>query len=103
MIFIRSKSYDREKCLTAARKAEARGRIRKAIASYMLVLEADPEDHLVHTKLAPLLARKKKFEEAWASFKTAASGYRLAGLSQKAIGVYAHALRFMPRNPEVWE
>lgn len=103
MFFSRSKSYDRELCLEAAAKAMARGRINKAISEYMKVLEVDPEDNAVHMKLAPLLARRKKFDDAWDSFKIAANGYSSAGFSQKALGVYAQAARLMPKNPEVWE
>lgn len=80
-----------------------RGRIKKAISEYMKVLDVDPEDHAVHIKLAPLLARRKRFEEAWNSFRIAADKYTSTGFSQKAIGVYTHAARFMPRNPGVWE
>lgn len=103
MFFRRKDSFNLDECMEAARKAEARGRIKKAISYYMKVLEIDPEHRLVHEKVAPLLARKKRFDEAWRSFKAAASGYLSAGFTQKAIGIYVHALRFMPRNPEVWE
>lgn len=99
----RMKSYDRESCLEAAAREHSRGRIRKAAEHYLRALEADPEDHFVHAKLAPLLARMQKFEEAWASFRLAAAQYFSAGFSQKAIGIYSQAARFMPRNPEVWE
>lgn len=103
MVFRRQKTYDRESCLEAAAREQSRGRIRKAVAHYMRALEADPEDHFVHAKVAPLLARMQKFEEAWESFRLAASRYFATGFSQKAIGIYSQAAKFMPRNPEVWE
>lgn len=103
MFLRREKPYDRESCLDAAAKAQARGRLRKAVDHYMLVLEADPEDHLIHAKVAPLFARMKKFEESWDSFKIAASRHFASGFGNKAIGIYSQAARFMPRNPEVWE
>lgn len=103
MFFKKPKSYDRGECLKAASKAVTRGKIKKAISEYMKVLAVDAEDHAVHIKLAPLLARRKKFAEAWDSFKIAASGYSLNGFDQKAIGVYTQAAKFMPKNPEVWE
>lgn len=103
MFLRREKPYDRESCLEAAAKAQARGRLRKAVDNYMKVLAADPEDHLIHAKVAPLLARMKKFEESWDSFRIAASRYFASGFGNKAIGIYSQAARFMPRNPEVWE
>lgn len=103
MFLRREKPFDRESCLEAAAKAQARGRLRKAVDNYMKVLEADPEDHLIHAKVAPLLARMKKFEESWNSFRIAASRHFASGFGNKAIGVYSQAARFMPRNPEVWE
>lgn len=103
MFFRRRNSYNREESLEAARKAQARGRIKKAIAIYMEILKAEPDYHPAHEKVAPLLARKKRFEEAWTSFKAAAAAHLSAGFTQKAIGIYAHALNFMPRNPQVWE
>lgn len=95
--------YDRESCLEAAARAQAKGRIKKAVDNYMRVLEADPEDHLVHAKVAPLLARMKKFEQSWESFRIAASRHFASGFGNKAIGIYSQAARFMPKNPEVWE
>lgn len=103
MFLRREKPYDRESCLDAAAKAQARGRLSKAVDHYRKVLEADPEDHLIHAKVAPLLARMKKFEESWDSFKIAASRHFASGFGNKAIGIYSQAARFMPRNPEVWE
>jgi tetratricopeptide (TPR) repeat protein len=103
MFSSREKHYDRESCLEAAAKAQARGRLRKAVGHYMKALDVDPEDHFVHAKVAPLLARMKKFEEAWESFRIAASKHFASGFSNKAIGIYSQAARFMPRNPEVWE
>ncbi|MBW7956942.1 MAG: hypothetical protein H3C68_03525 [Deltaproteobacteria bacterium] len=103
MLFWREKSYNRERCLAAAAKAQAGGRLKRAVGHYKRVLEADPDDYLVHAKVAPLLARMKNFEEAWMSFKIAGSRYLAAGFSQKAISMYSQAARFMPRNAEVWE
>lgn len=103
MLFSSRKTYDRESCLEAAAREQSKGRVRKAVAHYMRALEADPSDHYIHAKVAPLLARTQKFEEAWESFKIAASNYVATGFSQKAIGIYSQAAKFMPRNPEVWE
>ncbi|OGP17178.1 MAG: hypothetical protein A2054_00225 [Deltaproteobacteria bacterium GWA2_55_10] len=104
MFFRRKESYDRESCLDSAAKAQAAGRVKKAIGHYKRVLEADPDDYyLVHAKIAPLLARMKKFDEAWESFRTAALRHLAAGFSQKALSLYSQAARFMPGNPDVWD
>lgn len=103
MFLRRQKEYDRESCLEAAAREHSRGRISKAAAHYKRALEADPEDHFVHAKVAPLLAKMQRFEEAWESFRIAASRYFAIGFSQKAIGIYSQAAKFMPRNPDVWE
>lgn len=103
MFFRRRKEYDRESCLEAAAREQSKGRVRKAAAHYLRALEADPEDHFVHAKVAPLLAKMQRFEESWESFRIAASRYFATGFSQKAIGIYSQAAKFMPRNPEVWE
>jgi|SRR3989337_4171694 len=103
MFFRRKESYDRESCLDSAAKAQAAGRVKKAIGHYKRVLEADPDDYLVHAKIAPLIARMKKFDEAWESFRTAALRHLAAGFSQKALSLYSQAARFMPGNPDVWD
>lgn len=103
MFFWREKSYDRERCLAEAAKAQAAGRVKKAVGHYKRVLDVDPEDYLVHAKVAPLLARMRKFDESWESFNAAASKHLAAGFSQKALSLYSQAAKLMPKNAEVWE
>lgn len=102
MIFRKKNTYCRSASLEAAAKARARGKNKKAIAEYMKILTVDPRDHIVHAKVAPLMA-EKDHDEAWKSFRAAAHGYIKDGYPEKAIGVYVHAVRFMPRRIEVWE
>lgn len=99
----RAKSYSRSESLEAAGKAASRGKVKKAIGEYKKVLEADPGDHVVHGKLAPLHARAKKFREAWASFRAAGEGYLQKGFSAKAQSVYTQATRCIPEEVEAWE
>src|SRR5439155_13870982 len=69
------RSYDRGKTLAAAEKARSRGRVRKAVRCYLKVLEHDPADHVVRSKLAPLLAKVGRWDEARQNFDKAAAGY----------------------------
>jgi tetratricopeptide (TPR) repeat protein len=101
--FWRKKPYDRTQILASADRARAQGRLKKAIQGYRKVLEVDPSDHVVHGKLAPLLARKRRRGEALASFELAAQGQLKAGFSDRALAVYVHATSFFPEEPALWE
>ncbi len=102
-IFNLTKTPSRNKILEAAERARVRGRLRRAIAGYKRLLKNSPEDHLVHLKLAPLLARARRFEESWLSFEAACRGFLDAGFREKALGVYMQAARYMPKRVEVWQ
>lgn len=103
MWFTRNKSYDRFDILAAAEKARSKGRHRKAIAEYRKVLDVDPDDYAIHAKVAPLLAERKRFDEAWSSFVAAGEGYRQQGYVNQAVSIYTQAARYLPRKREVWE
>ncbi len=103
MLFTREKSYDRFDILAAAEKARSKGRLRKAIVEYRKVLEIDPDDHVIHGKVAPLLAERKRLDEAWSSFVAAGEGYHRNGYINQAVSIYIQAARYLPRKLEVWE
>lgn len=103
MWFKRRESYSRSEILEAAGEAQAKGKTKKAIAGYLKVLEANPDDHIVHGKVAPLLARTKQFSESWSSFKAAGEGYDLVGFGDKALSIYIQATRCLPLEVEAWE
>jgi Tfp pilus assembly protein PilF len=88
--------------LEAAEDARRRGRVRKAINGYRRALALDPNDATIHARLAPLLARKGKLQEALASFMAAAKGETDRGFFDKAIGLYQHAVRYLPHEPALW-
>jgi Tfp pilus assembly protein PilF len=88
--------------LEAAEDARRRGRVRKAIAGYRRALEITPNDSAIHARLAPLLAKKGRLDEARASFLAAARGEEQRGFLDKAIGLYQGAVRYLPREPELW-
>jgi tetratricopeptide (TPR) repeat protein len=97
------RSYDRGKTLAAAEKARSRGRVRKAVRCYLKVLEHDPADHVVRSKLAPLLAKVGRWDEARQNFDKAAAGYLDAGFAPKAIAVWTVAAQTFPEQVDYWE
>jgi tetratricopeptide (TPR) repeat protein len=102
-VFWKKKQYDRAATIAAADKARGRGRLRKAISGYAAILSHDPDDHQVHARIAPLLARKKRFEQARKSFDAAGNGFLKAGFSDKAIAVWTVAAHHLPEDVEYWE
>ena len=102
--FRRHKSFDRASLLAAADGSAAKGRVRKAIALYRQVLAVEPADHVTHGKVAPLLAKRRKHAEAWASFVAGGEGYiHEEERFDKALSVYRQAARYLPRQLEAWE
>jgi tetratricopeptide (TPR) repeat protein len=101
--FWRKKAYDRTELLAAADRARAQGRRRRAIRGYRKVLEADPLDHVVHGKLAPVLAQMKRRGEALASFELAAQGQLKAGFTDRALAMYVQAASHFPEEASLWE
>lgn len=97
------RTYDRGKTLAAAEKARSRGRVRKAVRCYLKVLEHAPGDHVVRSKVAPLLARVGRWEEARLNFDKAAGGYLEAGFVPKAIAVWTVAAQTFPEQVDYWE
>ncbi len=98
-----AKTYDRSKTLAAAEKARSRGRVRKAVRCYLKVLEHAPDDHVVRSKVAPLLARAKRWDESRQNFDKAANGYLDAGFVPKAIAVWTVAAQTFPEQVDYWE
>lgn len=103
MFFSRKKEYNRKECLKAARAYEAKGRKNKAINGYLKILENEPADYEVHGRVAPLLAKKKRYAESWDSFLAASQGFREAGFVDKAVGYLVKATRVMPWKTQAWD
>jgi tetratricopeptide (TPR) repeat protein len=103
MLFKRRKSRTRSEILETAGKAQAKGKRKKAIVEYRKLLKTDPQDYVVHGKIAPLLAEAQKFSESWSSFKAAGEGYLHKGFDDKARSVYIQATRYLPNEIEAWE
>jgi len=97
------KPYDRSTALATADKAKANGKVRKAIKWYRKVLDKEPTDASVRAKIAPLLARVGKHEEARASFDMAADGFLAKGFAPKAIAVWTLAADTFPEHVQYLE
>lgn len=95
--------FDRSATLALAEAARARGRRKKAIALYRKVLDADPKDLTVHGKIAPLLAKAGKRDEALASFRVAWEGQFRAGFVDRALAVLRQAVDLYPEEIALWE
>jgi len=102
-VLFRKRAYDRTEILGAADRARARGRRRKAIALYRRILEQSPNDLAVLAKIAPLLARARRKDEALASFRAAADGQIKAGFPDRALSLELQAAQFYPEEYALWD
>jgi Flp pilus assembly protein TadD len=98
----KKRPFDRTEALAAADRARSKGKHRAAVAGYRKVLEAHPDDHGVHGKLAPLLARDGDRAAALASFRCAAGGHLAAGFQDRALAVLTQAVEHFPDEEPVW-
>lgn len=103
MGLLRRKPYDRRDSLTAAATARGKGHTARAIAEYEKVLEHEPENAMILAKLAELLAKTKRGEEARARFGEAALVYEQEGFNDKAIAVLSNAAVYFPADAALWE
>ena len=102
MLFWR-RPYDRSTALATAEKARVRGSIRKAVKWYRKVLENEPGDAQVRAKIAPLLARLRRWDESRTAFEMAADNFLAQGFVPKAIAVWTLAAHTFPEHVEYWE
>jgi tetratricopeptide (TPR) repeat protein len=98
----RKRPYDRNRLLDRAGRAAARRRRKRAIALYREVLAVDPNDSVVHRKIAPLLARTRQTADAWDSYRRAAGQLARQGFVEQAIGVYREACGLLSREHRLW-
>lgn len=95
--------HERHELVAAADRARASGRIRKAIAGYRKVLAVAPGDAAVHAKIAPLLARTGRRDEALTSFRTAAGAQVRAGFTDRGVSLLVQAADAFPEEYPLWE
>jgi tetratricopeptide (TPR) repeat protein len=98
----RKRSYDRSRILGEAARLQGRRRYDKAIALYRQVLEVEPANLDLQRKVASLLARARRPEEAWRSYRGAAEDLVRRGFLEQGIGALREAAEYLPRELEVW-
>jgi tetratricopeptide (TPR) repeat protein len=98
-----TKPYDRNVALATAEKAKARGSVRKAVRWFRKVIDNAPQDFQTRAKIAPLLARLRRRDEAKTHFDVAAAGFLALGFAPKAIAVWTVAANTFPEHVEYWE
>lgn len=89
--------------MARASKALGRGKRKQAIAEYRRVLQQEPGNPVILAKLAPLLAETRQLTEAGEKFRAAGKQYENQGFPEKALGVYAQAVKYLPHSVELWE
>jgi tetratricopeptide (TPR) repeat protein len=96
------KTYDRSRILADAARQQRRRRWDEAIALYRKVLEVEPANLDLQRKIASLLARARRPEEAWRCYRGAAEGLVRRGFLDQRIGALREAAEWLPRELEVW-
>jgi tetratricopeptide (TPR) repeat protein len=98
----RKRPYDRSRILGEAARLQGRRRYDKAIALYRQVLEVEPANLDLQRKVASLLARARRPEEAWRGYRSAAEDLVRRGFLDQSIGTLREAADHLPREVEVW-
>ncbi len=86
----------KEKLLAEAQKLQQKGLSDKAVACYREVLSAEPGDMRVRQRLAELLAKCRRIEEARKEFETIGRNLTAGGFYLKAIAVYKQIEKLCP-------
>ena len=93
---------DPRRLCARADRARLKGRVRRAIRLYERALEAGPENSTIRRKLAPLLARSRRFDEAWVCYQAAADSLESRGFEARSAGLMREATTLLPRNDAAW-
>jgi tetratricopeptide (TPR) repeat protein len=97
-----SKTYSRRETLDRAAQYRNKGRAKKALAEYRKVLEHEPDDHETQARIAPLLLKLGKRDEAAVSFMRAGEGLAGRGFIDKAIALMRQAADASPYTEAPW-
>jgi tetratricopeptide (TPR) repeat protein len=93
---------NKEKLLAAAQKSLQKGQVSKSILDYQKVVQADPKDMRNRQKLAELLSRDRRIEEAQAEYEAVAKYYTENGFYLKAIAVYKQMQKLEPTRANIY-
>jgi len=91
----------KDKAIKAANRFLQRGQVDKAILQYEKLVAGHERDPRLRHKLAELLARKNRVNEALEQFRWVAGYYEQGGFYPKAVAVYKQMLDLDPERMEV--
>lgn len=94
-------SSQKDKYLASAQKFIQKGQFDRALRDYEQVVTADPKDVKHRQKLAELLVRCNRREDAIREYDTIARYYEENGFNLKSIAVYKQIQRLDPSNIEI--
>jgi len=95
-------SIDKENILDAAQKYVLKGQLKKAIAEYLRLVEADPQDKRLHLKLGDLYLKNGEEDKAIQAYLKLASLYGEDDLNFRAISIYKKILSINPKFTEAF-
>ena len=95
--------YDRKRILARAADAVRKGKGRKAIRAYQLVLAVEPNDVAVHRKIVELLVEARMESDALRSFGVLLAVEERGGNHARALALCGEALAAFPKRIELWE
>jgi len=93
---------NKEKLLESAQKFIAKGQFSKAIGDYQKLVEAFPKDYRFRQKLAELLTRERRSEEAQPHHEAVAKNFAETGFYLKAIAIYKQMQKVEPNRPDLY-
>lgn len=92
----------KEKFLASAQKNLQKNQVAKAIKDYQQILKIDSADVRCRQKLAELLGRDRRIEEALTEYEAVAKHYAKTGFYLKAIAVYKQMQKLDPAKSEIY-
>lgn len=93
---------NKEKLLANAQKLLAKGQVSKAIKEYQALIGAFPKDVRNRQKLAELLTRDKRSDEALTEYEAVAKHYAETGFYLKAIAVFKQMQKIDPSRVSIY-
>lgn len=88
--------------LAQAHRAKLRGKLRQAIALYEYALTLTPDQAMIASRLAPLLAHEGRHFEAWRQFQKAGRALMRREQPEWALAVYREATAMLPLEFDAW-
>ena len=92
----------KDQLFESAQKFLAKGQVARAVGEYQKLIEAFPKDFRSRQKLAELLCREQRFDEALAHFEAVARNFAEAGFYLKAITIYKQMQKLDPSRADTY-